>query len=215
ASQNGFANAFASFLLDLPSGVSRDLKVTDPGTQHWAFFSFIHDKWQVTPKLTLDLGLRHEYYTPFVGLVDQGGLSNFDPETNSLLVAGYGAVPGNLGTKTAKDNFAPRVGVSFRMNDKSVLRGGFGSSIIPFPDNQYAYNFPVKQNNQFSPPNSFSPAGSMAGGFPPPITAVIPADGILVANTPLLRHQQYNVLPLDMSEGGVHTWTVDLQRRLE
>src|SRR5262249_47551871 len=130
ASQNGFANAFASFLLDLPSGVSRDLKVTDPGTQHWAFFSFIHDKWQVTPKLTLDLGLRHEYYTPFVGLVDQGGLSNFDPETNSLLVAGYGAVPGNLGTKTAKDNFAPRVGVSFRMNDKSVLRGGFGSSII-------------------------------------------------------------------------------------
>src|SRR5262249_43029595 len=75
-------------------------------------------------------------------------------------------------------------------------------------------NFPVKQNNQFSPPNSFSPAGSMAGGFPPPITAVIPADGIIVANTPLLRNQQYNVVPLDMSEGRIHAWNVAFQRQL-
>jgi hypothetical protein len=214
ASQNGYANAFAGFLLDLPSSVSRDLKVTNPGTQHWAFFTFIHDKWQVTPKLTLDLGLRHEYYTPFVGLVDQGGLSNFDPETNTLRVAGYSAVPANLGVKTAKDNFAPRTGVSYRINEKTVVRGGYGVSIIPFPDNQYAYNFPVKQNNQFNGPNSFSPAGSMAGGFPPPITASIPPDGIILTNTPLLLNQQYNVVPLDLSEGKIHAWNVAFQRQL-
>jgi hypothetical protein len=214
ASQNGFANAFASFLLDLPSLVSRDLKVTDPGTQHWALFTFIHDKWQVTPKLTLDLGLRHEYYTPFTGLVDQGGLSNFDPDLNSLLVAGYGAVPNNLGAKTSKDNFAPRLGVSYRINEKTVVRGGYGVSIIPFPDNQYAYNFPVKQNNQFSPPNSFAPAGRMEQGFPAPITAAIPSDGIIVTNTALLRNQQYNVVPLDLSEGKIHAWNVAFQRQL-
>jgi hypothetical protein len=214
ASQNGFANAFASFLLDLPSLVSRDLKVTDPGTQHWALFTFIHDKWQVTPKLTLDLGLRHEYYTPFTGLVDQGGLSNFDPELNSLLVTGYGAVPKDLGAKTSKDNFAPRLGVSYRINEKMVVRGGYGVSIIPFPDNQYAYNFPVKQNNQFNPPNSFSPAGRMEQGFPAPITAAIPSDGIIVANTALLRNQQYNVVPLDLSEGKIHAWNVAFQRQL-
>jgi Carboxypeptidase regulatory-like domain/TonB dependent receptor len=214
ASQNGYANAFASFLLDLPSSVSRDLKVTDPGTQHWAIFTFIHDKWQVTPKLTLDLGLRHEYYTPFVGLVDQGGLSNFDPETNTLRVARYSAVPANLGVKTAKDNFAPRTGVSYRFNEKTVLRAGYGVSVIPFPDNQYAYNFPVKQNNQFSPPSSFLPAGHMADGFPPPITATVPPDGIIVANTPLLRNQQYNVVPLDLSEGKIHGWNVAIQRQL-
>jgi hypothetical protein len=214
ASQNGYANAFASFLLDLPSNVSRDLRVTDPGTQHWAIFTFVHDKWQVTPKLTLDLGLRHEYYTPFVGLVDQGGLSNFDPATNSLLVAGYGSVPANLGVKTAKDNFAPRTGLSYRINEKMVLRAGYGVSIIPFPDNQYAYNFPVKQNNQFNPPSSFAPAGRMEQGFPAPITANIPSDGIIVANTPLLRNQQYNVVPLDLSEGKIHAWNVAFQRQL-
>jgi hypothetical protein len=214
ASQNGYANSFASFLLDLPSLVSRDLKVTDPGTQHWAIFTFIHDKWQLTPKLTLDLGLRHEYYTPFVGLVDQGGLSNFDPETNSLLVAGYGRVPRDLGAKTAKDNFAPRLGLSYRINEKTVVRGGYGMSIIPFPDNQYAYNFPVKQNNQFNPPNSFAPAGRMEQGFPPPITASIPSDGIIPTNTALLRAQQYNVVPLDLSEGKIHAWNVAFQRQL-
>ena len=214
ASQNGYANAFASFLLDRPSLVSRDLKVTDPGTQHWAIFTFIHDKWQVTPKLTVDLGLRHEYYTPFVGLVDQGGLSNFDPETNSLRIAGYGSVPKDLGVKTSKDNFAPRTGVSYRFDEKTVVRAGYGVSIIPFPDNQYAYNFPVKQNNDFPAPSSFAPAGSMAGGFPPPITAQIPADGIIPANTPLLRGQQYNVVPLDLPEGKIHAWNVAFQRQL-
>ncbi len=214
ASQNGYANAFASFLLDVPSLVSRDLKVTNPGTRHWELFTFVHDKWQVTPKLTLDLGLRHEYYTPSIGLVDQGGLSNFDPDTNTLRVAGYGSVPGNLGVKTAKDNFAPRLGVSYRINEQTVVRGGYGASVIPFPDNQYAYNFPVKQNNQFSPPNSFAPAGSMAAGFPAPITANIPSDGIIPANPALLRNQQYNVVPLDLSEGKIHAWNVALQRQL-
>ena len=92
AATGGFANAFASFLLDVPSLVQRDLKVTDPGVRFWAFFTFIQDKWAVTPKLTIDLGLRHEYYTPFIGLADQGGLSNYDPATNTLQVAGYGDV---------------------------------------------------------------------------------------------------------------------------
>jgi hypothetical protein len=214
ASQNGYANAMASFLLDRPASVSRDLVVADPGTQHWAVFTFIHDRWQVTPRLTVDLGLRHEYYTPFVGLQDQGGLSNFDPATNTLRVAGYGSVPDNVGVKTAKDNFAPRTGVSYRFNEKTVIRGGYGVSIIPFPDNQYAFNFPVKQNNQFSPPVSFAPAGAMKDGFPPPIIAAIPADGLITANTPLLRNQQYNVVPLDLSEGKVHSWNVAFQRQL-
>ena len=51
AALNGFANAFASFLLDVPSRVGRDLTVVDPGTRHWAVFSFIHDKWQIRPNL--------------------------------------------------------------------------------------------------------------------------------------------------------------------
>ena len=51
ASLSGLANSFASFLLDWPNTVQRDLKVIDdPGTRHWAIASFIQDKWQVRPE---------------------------------------------------------------------------------------------------------------------------------------------------------------------
>ena len=48
-----------------PATIQRDIKVIDqPGTEHWRVFAFVQDKWQVTQKLTVDLGLRWEYYTP-------------------------------------------------------------------------------------------------------------------------------------------------------
>jgi hypothetical protein len=214
AAQNGFANAFASFLIDRPAGIGRDLRVVDPGTRHSAFFTFIQDKWQVTPRLTVDLGLRHEYYTPFVGLGDQGGLSNYDPATNTLRVAGYGDVSDSVDVESYFWNFAPRAGVSFRLNDKTVVRGGYGVSTIPFPDNSYAYNFPVKQNNQFDPPNTFAPAGSMQNGFPDPIVAEIPANGVIDASVPSLRNQRYFFVPSDLREGSLHSWNVAFQREL-
>ena len=166
AATAGFANGFASFLLDVPSLVQRDLKVTDPGVRFWAFFTFIQDKWAVTPKLTVDLGLRHEYYTPFIGLVDQGGLSNYDPATNTLQVAGYGAVGESVGVQKYLKNFGPRAGASYRLNDKTVLRGGYGVSTLPFPDNSYVYNYPVKQNNVFNPANNFAAGRIDEGRLP-------------------------------------------------
>jgi hypothetical protein len=213
-SNNGFANLFASFLLDLPSTVQRDLKVTDPGVRFWAFFSFIQDKWEVTEKLTVDLGLRHEYYTPFTGLVDRGGLANYDPATNTLQVAGYGNVPQSVGVQSYWWNLGPRAGASYRLSDKTVVRGGYGLSTLPFPDNSYVYNFPVKQNYTAQSPNAYQPAGSMRQGFPDPSLAPVPSNGIIDAGTPaLLASRLFHVTP-DMHEGSLHTYNVALQREL-
>jgi hypothetical protein len=214
ASQNGFANAFASFLLDVPSEIGRDLKVIDPGTRHWAYFTFIQDKWAVTPKLTIDIGLRHEFYAPLIGLVDQGGLSNYDPLTNTLQVAGYGAVSESVGVQKYWKNWGPRTGASYRLDDKSVLRAGYGVSTLPFPDNSYAYNFPVKQTNQFNGPNTFAPAGSMANGFADPVVAQIPSNGLIDAGTAALRSQAYFHIPSDLHEGALHSWNAAYQREL-
>src|SRR5262249_55466105 len=160
--QNGISNAFASFLLDVPNTYRRDLKVLDQvGTQHYACFTFVQDNWQVSKKLTINLGLRHEYYTPLVGLVSKGGLSNYIPSNNTEIVAGYGSVPKNVGVKGTWKNFAIRSGVSYRLNDKTVVRAGYGETIIPFPDNSYTFNYPVKQT--FVAPaaaNGFVPVGS-------------------------------------------------------
>jgi hypothetical protein len=214
AATAGFANGFASFLLDVPSLVQRDLKVTDPGVRFWAFFTFIQDKWAVTPKLTVDLGLRHEYYTPFIGLTDQGSLSNYDPATNTLQVAGYGGVSESVGVQRYLKNFGPRAGASYRLNDKTVLRGGYGVSTLPFPDNSYVYNYPVKQNNVFNPANNFAAAGSMKAGFPDPTFVQIPASGLIDASPAVLRNASYFHVRPDMHEGSLHSFNVAFQREL-
>ena len=215
AAQNGIGNAFAAFLLDAPSGESRDLKVLDqPGTQHYAYFTFVQDNWQVTKRLTLNLGLRHEYYTPLVGLVDKGGLSNYIPSNNTEIVAGYGGVPQNVGVKGTWKNFAIRSGVSFRINDKTVVRAGYGESIIPFPDNSYAFNFPVKQNNQFSAPNGFVPVGSLATGFSTPSVFDIPSSGVIDASLAILKNSALYYAPPGLKEGKLHSYNVAFQRQL-
>ena len=77
-------------------------------------------------------------------------------------------------------DFAPRFGIAYRFNDKTVFRGGFGISYAPFPDNQYGWNnFPITQNNSYNPNNSYGPAvyangqvAQLSVGFPAPTLAV-------------------------------------------
>ena len=215
ASTAGLANAFAAFLLDVPGGIQRDIKVIDrPGTKHWAVFAFIQDKWQVSPRLTVDLGLRWEYYTPLVGIEDQGGLSNYDPSNNTVQIAGYGSIPQNIGVDSTWTNFAPRLGAAYRFDEKTVLRAGFGTTIVPFPDNRYAYNFPVKQTEVFTAPNGFVPAGKMANGFGPPTFFDIPSNGIVDASIPQLRNAQLFYVQPDLKEAKLHSWNVAFQRQL-
>ena len=84
----------------------------------------MHDKWQVRSNITLDLGLRHEVYTPLVGYTPKGGQMTYDPDNNTVRVAGYGDVPENLGVKTYWKNFNPRTGISWRVNDSDRLPCG-------------------------------------------------------------------------------------------
>jgi hypothetical protein len=214
------ANAFASLLLDIPNQVGRDLPVVFPAyRQSWLFF-YGSDKWQISPKLTADVGLRWELYPPATPR-SPGGFSNYDPATNNLVVAGVGGNPMNLGMDFRKTNFAPRLGLAYRITDKTVVRAGFGISYEPYPDNTYAYNFPVKQNNAFSALNGFSPAllpdgtpATFAKGFPAPIVATIPANGLIPANTPLLINQSYVVIPKNFRNPYVESWNLAVQRAL-
>ncbi len=208
-SRNGFANAFAAFLLDVPADYGRDLTVVFPEYIQKPFFTYVQDKWQVGKKLTLDIGLRHEFWPPATPR-KAGGFSNYDPATNSLVLAGIGANPSNLGRETYYKFFAPRLGVSYRLDEKTVLRSGFGISYLPYPDNQYAYNFPVSQAASYLAPNAYVAAGAMTAGFPAPTPAAVPSDGI-IRNAP---EQQYNVIPKNFHEAYVASWNVAAQRAL-
>jgi hypothetical protein len=93
------------------------------------------------------------------------------------------------------------------------VRAGYGASAIPFPDNRYAFNFPVKQNYAGSAANGFQPAGSMATGFPAPTLANIPTDGMIPVSGSLLN-STYDVIPPGLHEGTLHSWNVAFQRQL-
>ncbi|HMC61876.1 MAG TPA: carboxypeptidase regulatory-like domain-containing protein, partial [Candidatus Solibacter sp.] len=214
----GAANNMASFLLDQPSDGGRDIAAFFPALRGNQFFAFVQDKWQVSSKLTLDIGLRWEFYPPATPRFP-AGFSNYNPSNNTLELAGVGSVPMNLGLQTNYKYFAPRTGISYRLNNSTVIRTGFGVSYTPFPDNTYAYNFPVKQNNQFSTgASSFAPAVtgngqffSMAAGFPAPQLAVIPSTGIIT--NPSLTQSDI-VVPKTFKNPYVESWNFSVQQAL-
>ncbi|HTA69165.1 MAG TPA: carboxypeptidase-like regulatory domain-containing protein, partial [Bryobacteraceae bacterium] len=185
---NGYANALAAFELDQPNGIGRDLAGISPVRDDHVYSAYVHDKWQVSSKLTLDLGARWEYW-PASYPQFPGGQFNYDPNTNSLLAAGFGNTPMNLGVKNYPHNIYPRIGVAYRLNEKTVIRAGFGMSSVY----RYIANWqgPVKQNQQDIVPNSYVAAGSMATGLPTPQFFVIPQNGI-ITNAP---NQNYTVTP--------------------
>ncbi len=98
-----------------------------PTNRQTQVFLFLHASFPVAPRLTLDLGLRWELYTPLKPRYD-GGASNYDPDMNSLRVAGIGENNLANNIRTDWNNFAPRVGFAWRFTDRAVIRGGYGIS---------------------------------------------------------------------------------------
>lgn len=204
---NGFANSLAAFELDQPNGIGRDLAGISPVRDDHVYAAYVHDKWQVSPKLTLDIGARWEYW-PASYPQFPGGQFNYDPNTNSLLAAGYGNIPMDLGVKNYPWNIYPRIGVAYRLDEKTVIRAGFGMSSF------YRYiadwQGPVKQNQQLIAANSFVAAGSMATGFPTPTFFTIPSNGI-ITNAP---NQNYTIVPPNVPVPYAETWNFTIQRML-
>jgi hypothetical protein len=216
----GVANDVASFLLDTPYFLGRDVNTYFPAYRQWEFFAFGGDRWQVSPKLTLDLGVRWEFYPPATPEF-AGGFSNYDPTTNNLVIAGVGNNPSNLGMKTRYNYFAPRLGLAYRLTDKTVIRAGFGTSYTPFPDNTYAYNYPVRSNNAYTNVGdgyavALLTSGSQASfqqGFPAPVPVPVPTNGILPAGGALLSQSEFTI-NLNFKNPYVETWNVAVQRAL-
>jgi hypothetical protein len=144
--------AYASFLLGLAS-TTQIVRASDYSeySKTWGFF--VQDDWRVTPRLTVNLGLRYEVETPLVERNNKS-VSGFDfsfvqpfastvqtryaalndpalkalvPQLNvsgGLMFAGVDTGSGLY--NTPKNTFLPRVGVAYQWGDKTVVRGGFG-----------------------------------------------------------------------------------------
>jgi hypothetical protein len=149
----GQGNAYADFLLGLPTSAQRAFPPIRLDRNRWQYEGFLMDDFKVSSKLTLNLGVRYEFHTPWKE--NHGYISVFDLKSGSIVVpdsslakvsplypknylpiigATAAGLPDTTLIKTDGNNFAPRIGLAYRpWNDRTVLRAGYGIYYDPVP----------------------------------------------------------------------------------
>lgn len=135
-------NAVADLLLGLPRQADRNLGEPFHNAMTFSSGYYFQDDWKVSPRLTLNLGLRYELNLPPVEKVNK--MASFDPNTGTIKVAGGSeayidpvtkrllirprADVGRRLWKTDKNNFGPRIGLAWKpFGNRTVVRSGFGT----------------------------------------------------------------------------------------
>ncbi len=157
-SRAGTGSAFADFLLGLPSFTLRTAQISPTYLRRLEFSFYVQDDWRATDRLTLNLGLRYELFTPMVDKFNR--ITNFDFTTGRMLIAGLDTTR-TAGVKLDANNFAPRFGFAYSLDRKTVLRGGYGVSYDLVPLWDQLFNFPFNKpfaiaTDPFFPQNRLS-----------------------------------------------------------
>jgi hypothetical protein len=119
----------ADFLLGAQSTLEKtNFEVLDY-RQRMHFF-YVQDDWKAASRLTLNLGVRYEFATPQWEANNR--LGNFDPNTNSLIFAKSGSLYDRALVDPDYNNWAPRLGLAYSLNRRTVLRSGYGVSYVHF-----------------------------------------------------------------------------------
>jgi hypothetical protein len=157
-------NGLASLLLGwTTSGSLVSTDVMDTRTDYYALF--VQDDWKVTPRLTLNLGLRWEMDTPRWSSLNRQSGFDFTAVNPVSGTPGVVTFPENSRSKYPHDfdtnNFGPRIGFAFRLRDDLVLRGGYGLSY----NGEYEGGVSTVLSAGYGINGSFA---SSDGGFTPP-----------------------------------------------
>lgn len=170
-------------------------------------FGFIQNDWKVNRKLTLNLGLRYEFGTPYFEANNR--LSNYDPVSNSIVMA---SDADRTLIDSDYDNFSPRLGFAYNIFDKTVIRGGYAKGFVFMnrlgSADILGTNFPIVTRAAVSQsptnplcvgdayqPNCFRPTQN---GYP---TSGLPNGVVLY-------------VPRDIPTASIQNWQLSVQREL-
>ena len=129
---------------------------------------------------------------------------------NQMMIGGIGSVPMDLGVTVSKTMFAPRLGATYRVNERTVLRPGFGIANDPYSlARPLRTNHPAVLNLLANGPNSLSFASRLADGIPL-IAAPDLGNGRISVPSPLTVF----TLPDDFNRGYIKSWNVAVEKEL-
>jgi hypothetical protein len=194
-------NAWADFLLGLPTSMAHDYQYIDPAAMIESSYGFYaRDQWQINRKLTLNYGLRYEIY-PYSHAEHGIGGIHYDPATNIVHLRG-------TNVDTGHGYIAPRVGIAYRVDEKTVLRAGYGINTNAESFRNNVQTYPEVLSAQYSGANSYSAAGSLATGIPPLIGPNLSASEVVLP--PNYGSWTY---PTPYRRGYAESYNVTIQRQ--
>ena len=202
-------NSYAGFLLGEMSSYAKSVQFEELSGRENQYGLYVADRWQATEKLTLNLGLRYEYY-PLMTRQDRG-IELLDLDTFNVRLGGLGGNPKDLGITVSKTLFAPRLGAAYRLNENTVLRAGYGRTFTPLPwSRPMRGRFPLTIAYSEAGPNGFIPYGNVGGGIPG-----APDPEIQRGNIPLPRGVVMTTPdPGNVARGATQSWNAFVERRL-
>ena len=208
-------DAYADFLLGLPNSSTRLDPLVNRTMTSKELGLFITDTFKVTQKLTLDLGLRWDRFSSTT--YDDGLMVNWDPTTGNVIVpqdamgnisplypANINVVAGEVVPDPDSTNFVPRIGVAYRLDDKTVIRGGYGIF------NEFLGSLSrVNGGGPFEIAETYTnsvtdgvPFFQMPNPFPTSlVTAEIPSQGI-------------TAYPMKTKNGQIHQFNISVERQI-
>ena len=222
-------NAYASYLLGAvgSSGINQNA-IGETGGRNKTYAAYIQDDFKVSSRLTLNLGLRWDLFSPFTEVNNL--MSFFDPNLANAAAGGHlGALAfASSSFRTPAEahyrNIGPRLGAAYRLNDKTVLRAGYsimyaralGSRTIGRQGlSQLGYN---ATNNSTSPGNN-APAYYWDSGVPPiaqapPFIDPTYGTGYITSNPTGVQNPVYGDPQLGGKPPYYLNWNFGLQRSL-
>ena len=179
-------------------------------TREWQHGIYARDRWQVNNKLTLDLGLRYEYY-PLMHASQSGHRAGRPRHADGAGLGGLGGNPEDLGIKVSKTLFAPRLGGVYRINEETVFPHRLRDHVQPAPVlataagllpaddlRRLQHDQPVRFRSRRSAGHSMTSSG-------PDLSS---------GNIPLPNSYDMRTPADDVSRSRIQSWNVAVERRL-
>ncbi len=170
-------------------------------------FLYLQDDWRVNDRLTVNLGLRYEYATPWVE--EDNVLSNWDPAARQMILASDGSLAERSTIDPDRNNFGPRLGLAYTVTPSTVLRAGYGVSYVHFHRAGGANVLPINGPQVINAVVTQTPAQAdfrtTQQGYPVGLTDASRFN-------PLAANITY--MPRDYHSSQVQSWFASVQREL-